>query len=77
MMEKHLIEEFTCIWFETSQKWVVVFPDTSVLDEDFGAIGYAVNAAFHHLNRAECEFITDENTGSFFRYVKDEEYWNT
>lgn len=69
------IEEFTVQWFESRQKWIAIFPNGHVIDDGFGAVGYAISAAYQYLNRGEVEFECTEDTGSYQRYEKDEEYW--
>lgn len=71
---KH-IQEFSLVWFDSAQKWVVVFPDGTVIDKDFGATGYAFNAALELTGRSDCEFTCESSTDSFVKYVKDEDFW--
>jgi hypothetical protein len=69
------IEEFVAIWFESTQEWVVMFPDGTSIRNGFGAVGYAVNAALEYLSRGEVEFDVTEDTGTFYRYQKCAEFW--
>jgi hypothetical protein len=69
------IEEFCCIWIEQSQKWVLLLPDGTVIDRNFGAIGYAVGAALDVTGRGEIEFDCVVDTGEFYRYMRCDEYW--
>lgn len=71
------VEEFVCIWFDRYQKWVVMFENGHIIDNDFQAIGYAVNSALSTLDRGECEFECVEDTGCFQRWVKDDEFWSS
>ena len=68
-------EEFWLIWFELDQKWIVLFPSSFVIDESFGAAGYAFHAALEHLGRAEAEFSAESDGGNSLYYVKDDEFW--
>lgn len=70
------IEEFSIVWFEQSQKWIVLLPDGTTIDRKFGAIGHAVHAVFDLTGRGEAEFDCVE-TGDFFRYVKCDEHWSS
>jgi hypothetical protein len=71
----HDLEEFWVLWFESTQEWKVVFCDGSVLSNNWGAVGYAVNAAYEFTGRAECEFMCMMNEGEAFWYQKDAEFW--
>jgi hypothetical protein len=64
------MSEFVCAWFESSQKWIVLFPDGSIIDGEFGSIGYAVLAAQERLGGTEAYFECEEATGTLYRYVK-------
>jgi hypothetical protein len=66
-----MIDEFVCIWFETNQRWVVLFPNGETINEKFDAIGYAVNSALARINASEADFECVEDTGEFYRYVRD------
>lgn len=68
------IEEFSVVWFEQTQKWIVLLPDGTIIDRNFGAIGYATRAVYELTGRGEAEFEWVE-TGDFFRFVKDDEFW--
>lgn len=70
------IEEFSVVWFEQTQKWVVLLPDGTTINRNFGAIGYATAAVHELTGRGEAEFECVE-TGDFFRFVKDEEHWSS
>lgn len=66
-----MINEFVCIWFETSQCWVVIYGNTIRLARTFPSIGAAVNAALEWINAGEADFICIQDTGSFYRYERD------
>ena len=66
------MNEFVCVWFEASQRWIVMFPDGEIIDREFGAIGYATNAALDRIGVAEAEFDSVEDTGMFYRFVRAE-----
>lgn len=70
------VEEFSVIWFESDQKWIAVFPTGVVLDNKFGAVGYATGAALDYLGRGEAEFDCVDDYGDFYRYAKCDEFWN-
>lgn len=70
------VEEFSVIWFESDQKWMAVFPTGVVLDNNFGAVGYATGAALDYLGRGEAEFDCVDDYGDFYRYAKCDEFWN-
>ena len=70
------IEEFALVWFENSSKWVVLFGNNHIIDNGFGSVGYAFNAALSYLNRGECDFTCDESTPSIQMWVKDDDYWD-
>jgi hypothetical protein len=70
------VEEFSVIWFESDQKWIAVFPTGVVLDNKFGAVGYATGAALDYLGRGEAEFDCLDDYGDFYRYAKCDEFWN-
>lgn len=70
------VEEFSVIWFESDQKWMAVFPTGVVLDNKFGAVGYATGAALDYLGRGEAEFDCVDDYGDFYRYAKCDEFWN-
>ena len=61
------MKEFVCVWFETSQRWVVMFPNGEIIDREFPAIGYATNAAYEHMGDV-AEFECTEDTGQFYRF---------
>jgi hypothetical protein len=65
--------EFAIIWFEASQKWIVVFPDGSTIDNNFGAVGYATAAALEKLNMGEADFDVTSNLGDFIRFEESED----
>lgn len=74
--DRSAIEEFTVVWFESTQEWVAMLPNCHVLRGGWGAVGYAVSAAMDYLGRGESEFhLPDGGDGTFFRYEKDDEYW--
>lgn len=64
-----MIEEFCVVWFEQSQKWIVLFPNGEIIDNNFPAIGYATIAALKKLDAAEADFDVFEDTGTFYRFV--------
>ena len=64
------IEEFACIWFEQSQRWIVLLSNGTVIDNNFGAIGYAANAAYLNLQLGEADFECTEDAGTFYRFEK-------
>lgn len=70
-------EEFVLVWFETAQRWDVVFPDGTIINGNFGAMGHALGAALEYLGRGECEFEVTETTQQYFKYEKDEEFWES
>ena len=76
-MKTSEMEEFMCIWIEQTQKWVVLLPTGEVLDNNFGTVGYATNAALEKLNRGEAEFnvIDVGGRGLFFHYKRDNYFW--
>lgn len=65
------MNEFVCVWLETSQRWVVLFPNGEIIDQEFPAIGYAVNAALEKIGMSEADFDCTEDTGRFYRYERD------
>ena len=65
------MDEFVCVWFEASQRWIVIFPNGEIIDREFPAIGYAVNAALEKIGAAEADFVCEEDTGNFYRYMRD------
>jgi len=67
------MNEFCCIWFEESQTWIVLFPNGTTLQNNFGAVGYAVNAALAYLKAHQAAFSCTEDTRTFYRYERDEE----
>jgi hypothetical protein len=69
------IEEFACIWFEQTRKWIVLLPDGTTIDRNFGAIGYATGAVYELTGRGEAEFDCVD-TGDFYRFVKCGEHWS-
>lgn len=69
------IEEFVCVWFESQSKWVAILSSGHVIDHGFGGVGYAVNAVYTYLGRGEAEFDCTADTGEFYRYEKNDEFW--
>ena len=69
------IEEFYLLWFESIQEWKVIFPTGEILSDNWGAVGYAFNAALRRLNRSEAEFECEEDSGTYQLWVKDEVWW--
>ncbi|AHJ10707.1 hypothetical protein P106B_24 [Rhizobium phage vB_RglS_P106B] len=65
------MNEFCCIWFEQTQRWIVLFPSGEIIDVEFPAIGYAVNAALERIGASESDFDCEEDTGMFYRYVRE------
>ena len=68
-----MINEFTVVWFESTQKWVAVLDTGSVIDNSFSAVGYAVNAALARIGCPEAAFDCVENFGDYMRYMRDPE----
>lgn len=71
MWKELTMDEFVCVWFETLQCWVVLFPNGETINQDFPAIGYAVNAALEKCNAGEADFDCVEDTGQFYRFMRD------
>lgn len=67
-----MTDEFCLIWFESTQRWVVIFPFLRVLDNGFTSMGYARNAALEEINAADADFDVEEDTGTFYRFVRSE-----
>lgn len=61
------MKEFCCVWFESTQRWVVVFPNGQIIDREFPAIGYAVEAAYEEMDTGS-EWECTECRGQFYRY---------
>lgn len=72
---KRNVQEFTLVWFESTQKWVAVLDDGTVLDNKFASVGAAHGAALEATGRGEAEWEMESSTGDVQRYVKDDEYW--
>lgn len=62
--------EFCVIWFESSQRWIVMFPNGNIIDGGFGAIGHALAKAYDYLELGESDFECTEDTGTFYRFEK-------
>ena len=71
-----MVNEFVCIWFESKQRWVVLIDNGKVIDETFGAIGYAVNSTLTEIGVGESDFDCTEDIGTFYRYERTTEEQN-
>jgi len=70
-----VLTEFYCVWMETINEWLVLFPDGTVLKDKFGGVGSAANAALLHLGRGECEFDYEWLGQACIHYFADEIYF--
>lgn len=70
------VEEFVCVWFHRGDGGWHVILDNTALFGPFPSVGHAKNAALRVTKRAEAEFTCDEDTGCFYRFIKDDEWWS-
>lgn len=66
------MDEFWCIWMESSDGWLLVYPNGQTRGP-FPAVGYAVNAAYMELDAKESDFDCTENSGDAYHYEASEE----
>jgi len=68
------IREFWCLWSEEEQGWWGVVPGFPPMGP-FGSITPAANHVRKFLNRGECEFDLESETGEMYHFVADSEFW--
>lgn len=69
------VEEFCLVWMDGAQQWFVVMDNGSVLQDRFGSVGLAQQAALSALGRFECEFYVSDDGGDFYRFQRDDDHW--
>jgi hypothetical protein len=69
------VTEFTLVYLESIQEWVVILGNGSYLRGGWGSVGYAHGAALNVLGRGEYEFDEVESSNNYSRYEQDETYW--
>lgn len=69
------VKEFTLVWFESTQEWISVLDNKTIISDDFGAVGYALSATLNMLDRGEAEFLVESSSSSTISYVYDDEFY--
>lgn len=65
------MKEFSCVWFGSSQRWIVLFPNGQIIDREFVAYDDAVRSAYEELQILS-EWECTEDTGTFSHYQEYE-----
>lgn len=69
------IEEFWCLWFESTKRWAIIFSDLRVIGW-FDSITEAREAAYRELERTQVEFVCTFDETLAYCFERDDKHWN-